>query len=79
MKKRIALFFLVAALASAQSFGFWSFNLFLYFEFASNPTGYAEFVADGSPCYAWVGGGEPDSAQPACFYDPTNTNSGAGE
>jgi hypothetical protein len=76
MKKRALLLCLLLAIAASAQSGFWAFNQFLYFEYISNPAAYAQMVADGDACYAWVGGGTPDSQQPGCFYDPSNTNSG---
>lgn len=73
---RFAGLFLLSAVVSAQGLQGWIFNDFLAMLFFGDPAIYAVFVASGSPCYAWHGGGAPDSPQPFCFYDPSNLNPG---
>jgi len=78
MKRLLAfpILILFATLAAAQLAPGWYFNQMLYFWFIGNPGAYASAVASGSPCYAWIGGGAPNTTQPACYYDPSNTNPG---
>jgi hypothetical protein len=63
----------------------WLFNLYLYFMYVQNPAAYQELVAGGMSC--WVqsstanlpvgeGAGIGGLVQPACWYDPSNTNDG---
>lgn len=55
----------------------WVFNVFLYLCFLFGGEQYAERVAAGSPCYAYVASlGDDTSLQPDCFYDPSNINPG---
>ena len=56
----------------------WFFNVFLYLLFLFAPQYYQAFKDNGAPCYSWhaMTGAETPSAQPACFYDPSNTNPG---
>lgn len=73
MKKLLLILVIFPALAIA---GNWEFNVFLFLEWWSRSPNYAEFVAEGSPCYGWIGGGRPDVPQPECWYDPSNSNPG---
>ena len=65
----------------------WVFNAFLYFCWlvfgagGANTT-YQEMVGSGAPCYAYVAVladpafPQDPSAQPGCWYDPSNVNPG---
>ena len=53
----------------------WVLNIFLFLNFIFNPDGYKELVAAGEPCWGYVAAlGSDQSPQPACPYDPSNTN-----
>jgi hypothetical protein len=62
----------------------WLLNLYLYFMYLQNPAVYQELVASGMPCWQQTstahlplnGPGITGNIQPACWYDPNNTNDG---
>lgn len=70
-----------AAVLGAQTFQGWSLNFMMEAFWSAGQTNafflgaYQQMVAAGFPCYTWHGSAEP-TAQPLCYYDPTNTNSG---
>lgn len=52
----------------------WVLNVFLLLCFLFNRPVYEEFKAAGVPCYGYYSWSVPSDPQPACFYDPSNTN-----
>jgi len=80
---RIVLTLLVMPGILSAFSGMWCFNTFLYLSFwGGQQTGdytiYNRWKDAGAPCYGWHSddGAGPDSPQPACWYDSSNTNSG---
>jgi hypothetical protein len=57
----------------------------LYFVYIQNPSLYQQLVVGGQPCWVQTstahlpidGSGLGSSAQPVCWYDPSNTNDGS--
>jgi hypothetical protein len=52
----------------------WRINIFLLLLWACGSPLYDDFVKAGAPCTFYYSWDVPTTAQPACGYDPGNTN-----